>query len=209
LRFGTQAKRIREEKKIRFVYILLIFISFYFIFNNMSHQNIQKLWTVTVCVSIIIQLVHSLENRYQCRTPDSAKGVCISIYGCESLLNILKSTKITQEQSKYLRNSQCKNGIGDRLPYVCCKSGGGGILPAIVSRGPSGGGAGAVTRNPIRSSSLSTRTSSNTLPEPGICGAEPIGGRIYSGVETGLYDFPWFVLIEYVIGKKKQITRSL
>jgi serine protease 7 len=154
----------------------------------MSHHNTNHIMTgrnpaataVLCCViSIIIQLVHSQQDN-GCRTPDNGRGGCVSIYECEELLTILKSSKITPDQSKYLRSAQCKNGVG-RMPYVCCRE---KAQPVVKEpRGEYGG--------------------PSLLPEPGICGAEPVGGRIFSGIETGIYEFPWFVLLEYVVGHRK------
>lgn len=52
----------------------------------------------------------------QCSTPDRKVGTCISILECPPLLEVLKNTQRTAQQTQFLQQSQCDQ-VGN-FPYV-------------------------------------------------------------------------------------------
>ena len=54
----------------------------------------------------------------QCKTPDDLKGVCVDLYLCDPILNLLKIKPLTTSIIQHLRKSVCK--IKNPAPEVCC-----------------------------------------------------------------------------------------
>ena len=48
-------------------------------------------------------------------------GICLAIYDCGYLLDILQSNTLIQQSIQFLRQSQCApEMVGDPTPHVCC-----------------------------------------------------------------------------------------
>ncbi|KAH8304946.1 hypothetical protein KR018_011657, partial [Drosophila ironensis] len=117
-----------------------------------------------------------------CQNPNQNRGTCISIYDCPSLLDLVKQSTLSSEDRMFIRDSQCRNGVG-RAPHVCCtndrKFGSQDTTPAPVpNNGQQGQG--------------------NLLPSPPRCGPHSFMDKVYNGNDTALDDFTWMALLEYV-----------
>jgi Regulatory CLIP domain of proteinases len=109
-----------------------------------------------------------------CQTPDNKFGSCIPIKQCSSLLKILNSKPISQQNLQLLRKSQCD--FTNNVVQVCCAN----EKPMTVDQ-----------RGQIDANKL--------LPDYKTCGAV-VHDRIYGGEQTKVDEFPWTVLIQYVDG---------
>nr|AAO74570.1 prophenoloxidase-activating proteinase-3 precursor [Manduca sexta] len=65
-----------------------------------------------------------------CTTPNNGKGTCKSIYECEELLKLVYKKDRTQQDTDYLKKSQC--GFMGNTPTVCCPN------PCITPQGEPG-----------------------------------------------------------------------
>lgn len=72
-------------------------------------------WTFIVAV-LAIQTKSVVAQ--SCRTPNGLNGNCVSVYECQALLAILNNQRRTQQDEKFLRDSQC--GTKNSVPAVCC-----------------------------------------------------------------------------------------
>ena len=109
----------------------------------------------------------------------------MSIFECDYLLNILKVKPLTQASIKFLKMSQCDNGLehDPTTPYVCCARNDNSLGFQTKER---------QSIPAISSDNISYRESSNypitkmdnsneLLPKQSECGREFIENRIYSG----------------------------
>ncbi|EDV93353.1 GH18317 [Drosophila grimshawi] len=143
-----------------------------------------------------------------CRNPNQNVGYCISIYDCPSLLRVLEKPNLSNDERRFLQNSQCLNGFG-RQPYVCCTRDTNfadmqrttANMPVEVT---------TTTTTTIRSTDTTTATTTtsttqtstnnngnNLLPQAPACGPNSFQNRIYNGNDTALDDFVWMALLEY------------
>ena len=53
-----------------------------------------------------------------CKTPDGLNGICIDLFSCDSLLNLLRRKPLSPPIVNHLRKSVCK--IKRPAPDVCC-----------------------------------------------------------------------------------------
>lgn len=80
-------------------------------------------------------------SEQSCSTPTSTNGECIVITKCNSLLTLLRKNRRTQQETQFLRNSQC--GTEGRNPKVCCEiqaqpAGGGTSSTCTTTEGTAG-----------------------------------------------------------------------
>lgn len=125
-----------------------------------------------------------------CRTPGRKMGICLSIYDCGYLLDILQSNTLTQQSIQFLRQSQCvPEEDGNPTPHVCCSRNDDNLtlqsnmnkthLPALS----------AVFTNVtiteegenVDASTASSNFFLTMLPNRTVCGKETVENRIYSG----------------------------
>ncbi|XP_073816008.1 serine protease ea-like [Musca autumnalis] len=104
-------------------------------------------------------------------TPDRAYGQCRSLVECPSLLQLLKNTNRTPQETQYLQQSMCDQ-VGTQI-YVCCKS-----------------------QTAVRAATFSSSSSANLLPSTRDCG-KSFDDRIHGGNVTRIDEYPWLALIEY------------
>lgn len=94
---------------------------------------------------------------------------------------------------QFLRESQCTDGYGNP-PYVCCTADKNFAQTQTTS--PKSFEQSTATP-PQPKVILASNGMGNVLPEPPGCGPDPLGGKIYNGVDTVLDQYPWMVLLEY------------
>lgn len=121
-------------------------------------------------------------------------GICLAIYDCGYLLDILQSNTLTHQSIQFLRQSQCTaEMVGDPTPHVCCSRNDDNLtlqsnmnkihLPALS----------AVFKNNVTiskeneegenvdASTASKKLISKMFPNHTVCGKETVENRIYSG----------------------------
>ena len=54
----------------------------------------------------------------QCKTPDGLQGLCIDLYRCDPILNLLKIKPLPAPIISHIRKSVCK--VKTPAPDVCC-----------------------------------------------------------------------------------------
>ena len=54
----------------------------------------------------------------QCKTPDGLQGVCVDLYRCDPILNLLKIKPLPAPIISHIRKSVCK--VKTPAPDVCC-----------------------------------------------------------------------------------------
>ncbi|KAJ8934223.1 hypothetical protein NQ314_013501, partial [Rhamnusium bicolor] len=118
-------------------------------------------------------------NGKTCTTPNGESAICISIYDCQKLLDVVQTSNT--EQLRFLRQSQCGY---DRNPLVCC-----GSDNNFDS-----------TQNSPRRLPVESRNNqipkNDAIPNRDTCGYQ-FTERIYNGNDTNLDEFPWMALLEY------------
>ncbi|XP_073817192.1 serine protease 7-like [Musca autumnalis] len=138
---------------------------------------------------------YSYEVSQKCSNPNGRTGVCISIYECSTILNIIRN----KWSSKYdfARQSECSNGRGHR-PYVCCTSDTGFVdrtqlesQRIIFPRDDDGNGVQSSTKR------QEITTDDDLFPKPPVCGPISVVNKIYGGEEAELGEFPWLVNLEH------------
>lgn len=134
----------------------------------------------------------------RCFNPNRRNGVCISIYDCPTLVNLLQKKPLPDQDRNFLVQSRCTGGSG-RQPYVCCNEDTGFVTAKPPTTPPTRPPNSEVTIYP--SSGMGT-----VLPAPTKCGREPPGNKIYNGRDTGIDQFAWMVLLEYRDGTGKKIV---
>ncbi|XP_048517101.1 uncharacterized protein LOC109533176 [Dendroctonus ponderosae] len=146
-----------------------------------------KMWYPRVlCLPFLLYSVHAQSLNGYCRTPSGESAKCISIYQCNSLLALVRTPSRTTEQTQFLTSSKCGfNSAG--TPYVCCGS---GFNKVEQSDGD--------FSNP-------DYTTNPAIPDRSQCGWQS-QNRIYNGEKTGLDEFPWMALIQYLTAAGKQKT---
>lgn len=69
----------------------------------MSYILIQKITEINVNRYIFT----ALQEGQQCKTPDQARGKCIRLKKCKSLLEMIQKVPLFEEDANFLRDSQC------------------------------------------------------------------------------------------------------
>jgi len=112
-------------------------------------------------------------------------GSCVSIYECDYLFNILRSSSLSPQSVSFLKMSQC-NGGNQYIPHVCCARNDDALLLS-----PNAATAAAdlapetiafETSNENFDDTIIYKSSTGLLPQQSECGRESIENRIYSGV---------------------------
>ncbi|XP_058790034.1 CLIP domain-containing serine protease HP8 [Phymastichus coffea] len=127
---------------------------------------------------VVLSVVNGVHN--SCTTPDGRRGDCLNLRQCPELITHLSAIDRSQADIDFVRQSQC--GFHGHDPLVCCASPHISAVPLqqINTDRPSTNN-GADNKNPL-------------LPEQ--CGNQE-GQRIFGGLRTDLYDYPWMALLEY------------
>ncbi|XP_061401322.1 serine protease 7-like [Musca vetustissima] len=139
---------------------------------------------------------------HKCYNPNGRLGVCISVYECSTIVNILRN----KSSSKYdfVRKSECNNGRGQR-PYVCCTPDTGFVDRTQQSSQriifPTEDEREAYQTSKNRRQDASTERSqqydNELFPKPPVCGPILVVNKIYGGEEAELGEFPWLVNLEH------------
>ncbi|XP_055612826.1 CLIP domain-containing serine protease B9 isoform X2 [Uranotaenia lowii] len=153
-------------------------------------------WGVRGVIGVL--LLAQISAQQQCTTPTRRRGICRSIYDCDSMLSFFGDRLLTWEERDFLRLSVCTGAASGRQPYVCC--------PDRVNGGGGGGNSVTPAPPPVISSTTPSigdvnpvgRTSGGALPNPSKneCGVS-IGMRIYGGENADIDEFPWLAMLEY------------
>ncbi|XP_017767893.1 PREDICTED: serine protease easter-like [Nicrophorus vespilloides] len=138
-------------------------------------------------------------NAETCRTPNGETAECVPLHSCAVLHDALYDLVKVSDPSTvdFLRESQC-GGSGQDDPKVCC-----GTTAAFQTLRTE-----APRRPQSVDVSLSSRFGDVGSPIAGrdVCGYMVAQDRILSGIITGIDEFPWMALLEYV--KKSDGTRT-
>lgn len=119
----------------------------------------------------------------ECTTPDLKKGTCKDVYECPALLQMMNQKKPLPEYiKKFLRDSTCR---GTGHVNVCCENND-PALPKVD------------TKPPIRNVNVE-----DLLPKE--CGVVGDQDRILGGNETGIDQYPWMALVEYISKKNMRL----
>jgi len=112
-----------------------------------------------------------------CRTPLNEAAKCISVWECQTLLPLIRSTTRTAEQTQFLHSSRC-GFDSSSTPYVCCGK--------SINIGQSNDDEpdSPFTLNPL-------------IPDRNKCGFQ-WANRIYNGEPTAFDEFPWMAILQYI-----------
>ncbi|XP_030559163.1 serine protease 7 [Drosophila novamexicana] len=146
--------------------------------------------------ALLQRTVYAQQN---CRNPNQNAGICISIYDCPSLLNVLQQILLSSDERLFLRDSQCENGFG-RRPFVCCTPD-----TNYANRQTTTGRTVEVTTTTTTTRRPQTtptnreggQSGGSLLPHAPACGPNSFVDRVYNGNDTALDDFVWMALLEY------------
>ncbi|XP_076762225.1 serine protease ea-like isoform X1 [Xylocopa sonorina] len=116
----------------------------------------------------------------RCIAPPNKVGVCINIYSCKPIIDIIKSRPLSMtEFHDYLRSIQC--GFEGNNPKVCCEQ------PVIKEE----------TDPPDVSNH-------RNLPLLNLNECGPASqDRVLNGNKTGVLEYPWMALLFYDVGRSK------
>ncbi|KAI9580744.1 serine protease 7 [Glossina fuscipes] len=156
---------------------------------------------LVACTYLAYLQSHTVQAQTGCRNPNRRIGQCISIYNCESLLEVVKEVNLNALELQFLQESQCERGYG-RPPHVCCTSDKGYTTTPTVTQRTTTTTSRPVTRVTTPRTWLSASPSpsnglGNVLPVPPNCGHVTLGDKIYMGNDTGLDQYAWMVLLSY------------
>ncbi|XP_075145131.1 serine protease 7 [Haematobia irritans] len=89
--------------------------------NVNSHQRwpLASMGPLIVILCLVLNDCHRVYAQQSCNNPNGKPGNCISIYDCEVLVNTLKNTNRTPQQTRFIQQSQCAY---TNVPHVCCTS---------------------------------------------------------------------------------------
>uniref|UniRef100_A0A1A9W879 CLIP domain-containing serine protease n=1 Tax=Glossina brevipalpis TaxID=37001 RepID=A0A1A9W879_9MUSC len=154
---------------------------------------------LVVCAYLVCLQSHAVQAQTGCRNPNRRLGQCISIYSCESLLEVVKEVNLNALELQFLRESQCERGYG-RPPHVCCTSDKG--YTTTPTRTTSTTTSRPITRVTTPRTRLNVSPSpsnglGNVLPVPPDCGPATLADKIYMGNDTGLDQYSWMALLIY------------
>lgn len=129
-------------------------------------------------------------------TPTRKKGMCVSIYDCESMLSFFGDRLLTWEERDFLKLSVCTGASSGRQPFVCC--------PDKTATRPGAQNGGMTATGPVipqtgpSADETVSRVSGGVLPNPkrNECGVS-IGMRIYGGENADIDEFPWLAMLQY------------
>lgn len=149
-----------------------------------------------------------------CTTPNGDRGRCISVYSCQTLLNVVRSRD--PEQIRFLRESQC--GYNSN-PLVCCgrydhfqretSSWGNnrgsdededkieyGNGDDDDDRRTNNNNRDRIQTNGNNNRNDNNRRGGNDLPNKTVCGRQT-ADKIIGGQATAPDEFPWMALLQY------------
>ncbi|XP_019880096.1 phenoloxidase-activating factor 1 [Aethina tumida] len=137
--------------------------------------------TLTLCdlfSFVLVLLVSNVSSQWViedegCRTPDRGRGDCVPIKECQPILDFITQspTPITPKVQERLKQYMC--GYQGRSVKVCCP------------------------QNPLVSEPPDVSRHRNVKLLPTKCGYVDTENKIINGEKTGLFEFPWMVLISY------------
>ncbi|XP_017773667.1 PREDICTED: serine protease easter-like isoform X1 [Nicrophorus vespilloides] len=127
-----------------------------------------------------------------CRTPDRGVGTCIPVHDCKHVVDFIeKSPKpLSAEDLKRLQSYQC--GFSGKTIKVCCPK------KAIVR--PDTTSKPDLVDNRIQDTPPDVTNHRNLGLLSKACGSLGTEDRITNGNTTGLFEFPWMVLLSYQTG---------
>jgi len=153
----------------------------------------------------------------QCKTPDGLQGVCIDLYRCDPILNLLKIKPLPAPIISHIRKSVCK--VKTPAPDVCCPLNKGSSTTynekfqfgseeaktkseesTTISNNVSD--TESIPSTTSSSNDESTLTSSDTsyvdLPSQcGISSVKKLDSKIVNGVNSTIHSWPWIAALGY------------
>ncbi|KAJ8925738.1 hypothetical protein NQ315_009586 [Exocentrus adspersus] len=130
----------------------------------------------------------SLESSQGCTTPDNAKGQCISIQECPTMIDFLNNAPkpFSKELSKLLNQYVCAYRDNALFTEICCPS-----EPINIM----GGGRGFPETSTPPPPDVLTHENLKLLPEE--CGLIDTDYKIRGGKAAHLREFPWMAVLAY------------
>lgn len=149
---------------------------------------------VLLHVLVVVLLLQRCTTQDMCSTPENKPGLCINARNCPAVVQlILQQRPLPKETQNYLLSLQC--GFEGRTPKVCCEQ-----QPVTVTEKPS-------TEAPSPQIDLAN------VPEPPDVSNHPnlnlinedscgpvYTQKIIGGNKTGVFEYPWMVLLGYDTG---------
>lgn len=118
-------------------------------------------------------------------------------------MRIFRVGSVSAADIELLRRLQCAGNRGS-YPWICCEQSDSTVVDGRTDlQFPTEqGGEKSVTQPPPPTGQPSTdgngaQKRGGQLPEPGMCGVDAFGQRIYGGEAAGINEFPWMALLEY------------
>jgi secreted trypsin-like serine protease len=157
---------------------------------------------LSVCVFVFLsfnvlrQTTGQVAEGVPCETPDEIYGICINIYNCTELLNLLETKSDNPRVRTFLRSSTC--GFIQSTPMVCCPQSKIPNTPVLIT----------TTQDPqitIPKTNIIT-----TLPRIPQCGfGNTSTTRVVNGVKAKPGEFPWIVALGYKNSKNPNLPKWL
>lgn len=125
-------------------------------------------------------------------------------------MRLFRSGGISAADAAQLRSLQCQGNRGT-YPWICCELPVGTDVDGRADlQFPSEGSDSSsatpppapltpptATRRPTGDIGSAAMMRGGVLPQPGVCGVDAFGQRIYGGQAAGLNEFPWMALLQY------------
>ncbi|CAG9759963.1 unnamed protein product [Ceutorhynchus assimilis] len=151
---------------------------------------------LSVAFVALLSLVNSqVQDGSPCKIPNGPNGICIYVYECKVVTDILSRSSLTFEARNYVRSLSC--GQRNGRPYVCC--------PQLSTR----------DTNTIQPVNPTAATEEELLYKekfilPPKCGLSNASHpKVVGGIPAKLGDFPWMVALGYQNRKNPNIPRWL
>ncbi|XP_015439901.1 PREDICTED: serine protease easter-like [Dufourea novaeangliae] len=154
---------------------------------------------IFLCVVVILQACVAQDR---CNTPQNKSGVCVNVRSCQPVLDILvKQRPLSKEIINYLTSLQC--GFEGKNPKVCCEQSPGGPTTEEPTQSP------PTVPNPqgIPNPPDVLNHPNRLLVNEDVCGPSTTE-KIIGGNKTGVFDYPWMVLIE-AYNPRRDITEFI
>nr|XP_031825640.1 transmembrane protease serine 9-like [Nomia melanderi] len=137
--------------------------------------------------AVVIFILQTCLAQDRCRTPEDRSGVCINVRSCPRVLALLQQKPLNPDAINYIRSFQC--GLENKDPKVCCEQ---QVPTTTAAPNPQS----SVPDPPDVSNHRNLR-----LINADNCGPATIP-KIIGGNKTGVFDFPWMVLLAYDVGRQ-------
>ncbi|XP_076234951.1 ovochymase [Calliopsis andreniformis] len=131
--------------------------------------------------------LHKATAQNGCTTPEGTAGICVNIYNCRALIQIIQERRpLSNEFTNYLQSLQC--GFEGMTAKVCCEQ---KNLTMSTTTSDKLNQSTTVVNPPDVTNHPNLR-----LINSDICGPAS-ETKIFGGNKTDIFDFPWMALLGY------------